>query len=247
MAFDTYLNKPSNSLWEELGWEPSEKQLKQFLDLQRLLLYWNQRVNLTRLTEGDDYWVGQIFDSLWPFKEVLNKSTSKQRIIDVGTGCGLPGLAIAIARPNVDLTLVDAIRRKSSALEQITIELGLQSRVSIRNERIEITGQNISYRGQFDYATARAVATAPTTAEYLVPFLKKGGEALLYRGKWNQLDEEELLAAIAPLKAIITKTNRKTLPKGKGSRTVIHLSQGEDCPAKYPRPIGIPAKRPLGN
>ena len=247
MAFDTYLSKPDDSLWKELKWEPSKKQLEQFLELQGLLLHWNKRVNLTRLTKGDDYWVGQVFDSIWPFTKFLNKSIPGKKIIDVGSGCGLPGLAIAIALPNATLTLVDAISRKSSALEQITIELGLQPRVSIRNERIETTGQNIKYRGQFDFATARAVATAPTTAEYLVPLLKKDGEALLYRGKWNQLDQKQLSKAITPLKAIITKSERQILPKGKGIRTLIRLSLAEDCPPKYPRPIGIPTKKPLGN
>ena len=99
-----------------MAWQPSSDQLQQFTRLQELLRDWNSRVNLTRLVEGEDYWISQIFDSLWPLQPWLGKS-EPLKVIDVGTGGGFPGLAIAIALPQAQLTLVDSVGRKVQAVQ----------------------------------------------------------------------------------------------------------------------------------
>ncbi len=246
MSLQSCFNKPNDSLWEVLHWHPSPSQLEQFVTLQKLLNQFNEQVNLTRLLKKDDYWVGQIIDSLWPLKNELNSPEKVLNCIDVGTGCGFPGLAVAISLPKAQLTLVDSTRKKTSILKTISTELGLNSRINILTQRIEATGHNLTYRGKFDLAMARAVADAPVTAEYLIPLIKPSGKAFLFKGRWNQIDEKELLKALAPLKAKINRVQRFELPLNRGTRHLICLEARSPCPTTYPRPIGIPNKRPLG-
>ena len=166
-------------LWHCLGWQPNDTQLSQLKELQSLLRHWNSRVNLTRLVENEEFWIAQVFDSLWPLEHELRAPDLPRRCIDVGTGGGFPGLAVAIALPATTLTLVDSVGRKTAAVESMANSLGLGARVDVRTERIEITGQERSCRGRFDLAMARAVATPPVVAEYLVPLLAHQGQALL--------------------------------------------------------------------
>ncbi len=237
----------SFKVWQELTWNPSLKQIKQFISLQKLLKQSNQQVNLTRLVDGEDFWIGQIFDSLWPLKEELINPDNNWECIDVGSGCGLPGLAIAIALPKTKITLVDSVSRKTTAIKHIVSELGISSRVRVRSERVEKTAHNSKFRGMFDLAVARAVASAPVVAEYLVPLLRDKGEALIYKGQWNKPNQIKLQNALISLKAKINKIEHLDLPKNRGVRHVIRVSSDEPCPDNFPRSIGIPTKRPLGN
>ncbi len=276
---------PDPALWQALGWQPQPRQLQQLCQLQQLLRSWNQRLNLTRLVEGDDYWIAQVFDSLWPLVPLLNaqegapappapeepasqtegSSTeattgsasgagcivapaagSGLRIIDVGTGGGFPGLAVAIALPGARITLVDSVQRKLDAVAAMAAELGLADRVLVRSERVERTGRQAACRGRFQLAMARAVAAAPVVAEYLVPLLARDGQALLYRGQWSTDDQAELERALLPLSARVERCEQRELPGGRGLRTALTVVPTATCPATYPRAIGVPAKLPLG-
>jgi 16S rRNA (guanine527-N7)-methyltransferase len=261
MAFDS----PSPELWQALGWEPAPQQLEQLLALQLQLREWNARLNLTRLVEGEDFWVAQVLDSLWPLRSLLQaeqstlpppaRSPEAERplqmqaplqMIDVGTGGGFPGLAIAIALPTARLTLVDSVGRKVEAVRAMATGLGLADRVDLRCERIELTGQKAECRGRFHLAMARAVARAPVVAEYLVPLLQADGQALLYRGQWAAADTTELERALTPLKARIASLDAWELPAQRGIRHALWLQPSGPCPKTYPRPVGVPAKQPLG-
>ncbi|MFM8935405.1 MAG: 16S rRNA (guanine(527)-N(7))-methyltransferase RsmG, partial [Vulcanococcus sp.] len=168
------------------------------------------------------------------------------RCIDVGTGGGFPGLAAAIALPNARLTLVDSVGRKTQAVQAMAEALGLGERVELRCERVELTGRQRQCRGRFDLALARAVAAAPVVAEYLVPLLAGGGQALLYRGQWGPGDQQQLEQALAPLQARISRCEARELPGGRGQRTALWLEATAPCPHTYPRAVGLPAKFPLG-
>ncbi|MEB3303096.1 MAG: 16S rRNA (guanine(527)-N(7))-methyltransferase RsmG [Cyanobacteriota bacterium] len=235
-------------LWESLGWQPEQRQLEQFAELQQHLQEWNHRLNLTRLVEGEDYWIGQVYDSLWPWVSLLNspRRSSPLALIDVGTGGGFPGLALAIALPEAHLTLVDSVGRKLEAVEAMAQALGLAERVKVRRERAERTGQDPACRGRFDGAMARAVARAPVVAEYLVPLLQPEGRAVLYRGQWSAADQGDLERALRPLKARLEAVERRDLPAGRGLRHKVVVSPAGPCPPSYPRPVGLPAKAPLG-
>lgn len=234
------------TLWEELGWQPEAAQLQRLHALQQELRSWNGRLNLTRLVEGADYWVAQVFDSLWPLRGLLGVATPPLEVIDVGTGGGFPGLAVAIALPAARLTLVDSVGRKVEAVRAMATTLGLAERVQLRCERIERSGRERSLRGRFDWALARAVASAPVVAEYLVPLLKPEGRALLYRGQWSDEDAAALERALQPLRARLASVERRDLPAGRGVRHALVLRPSGPCPGLYPRGVGVPARLPLG-
>jgi 16S rRNA (guanine527-N7)-methyltransferase len=243
-------------LWQELGWHPGAAQLAQLVALQEQLRHWNGRLNLTRLVEGDDYWLAQVFDSLWPLRALLAAEAEggdagapqapPLAVIDVGTGGGFPGLAVAIALPTARLTLVDSVGRKVEAVRAMAAALGLAERVTVRCERIEQSGRSRELRGRFDWALARAVASAPVVAEYLVPLLRSSGRALLYRGQWSSEDQSDLERAAALLRARIERLERRELPAGRGVRHALVLLPTAPCPAAYPRAVGVPARQPLG-
>ena len=235
-------------LWQQLGWQPSHAQLALLEQLQQQLRHWNGQLNLTRLVEGDDYWIAQVFDSLWPLLPLLKGPAAEAplELIDVGTGGGFPGLAAAIALPRARLTLVDSVGRKVEAVRAMAQALGLEERVQVRCERVERSGQSSDCRGRFHWALARAVASAPVVAEYLVPLLANGGRALLYRGQWNSADQSALEQALGPLRARIERCERLELPEGRGLRHALVLAPTGPCPRQYPRAVGLPAKQPLG-
>ncbi|MFY8148453.1 MAG: 16S rRNA (guanine(527)-N(7))-methyltransferase RsmG [Prochlorococcaceae cyanobacterium] len=241
---------PGPPLWESLGWEPDPAQLQAFLELQEQLRHWNSRLNLTRLVEGEDFWIAQVLDSLWPFLPLLGSPAAAREpleLIDVGTGGGFPGLALAIALPAARLTLVDSVGRKVEAVRAMAEALGLAERVTLRCERIESVGREKASRGRYHWAVARAVARAPVVAEYLVPLLRPDGQALLYRGQWGPADHAELELALQPLKARCRAVHSRTLPEDRGERHAVLLEPLAPCPSLYPRPVGVPAKQPLGS
>ena len=233
-------------IWNELKWVPSEKQIAQFIHLQELLKEWNKKTNLTRLIDGDDFWTAQVCDSLWPLHEELHKQELSNNHIDIGSGCGFPGIAIAIAMPNSNITLLDASRKKTTFLKEIAKELGLNSRITVVTERAENAGRDPILRGNFDYAMARAVASANVVAEYLVPFLNSTGQALIYKGSWNEKENKILKRALIELNANIREIHSFSLPDSRGIRNIIRINSNKKCPNQFPRSIGKPKKQPLG-
>ena len=114
-------------IWNELKWVPNEQQLDQFFHLQELLKEWNQKTNLSRLVDGHDFWTSQVCDSLLPLHEELQHPELSHKYIDIGSGCGFPGIAIAIAMPNSDITLLDSSSKKTTFLKEVSKEIGLDS------------------------------------------------------------------------------------------------------------------------
>ena len=237
---------PEPAYWDALGWQPSQAQRDQLVALQGQLQSWNQKVNLTRLVDGDDFWVGQVFDSLWPLTGELQSPEQPLHWIDVGTGGGFPGLAIAIAMPKARVTLLDSVGRKTAAVEAMANTLGLADRVRVRTERIETTGRDGAFRGSFDRAVARAVAAAPVVAEYLVPLLNTDGQALLYRGQWNDTDAVPFNKALRLLQAGLVEVQHRQLPNDRGTRHLLRVQPTGSCPRSYPRAVGTPSREPLG-
>ncbi|AIQ98019.1 16S rRNA (guanine(527)-N(7))-methyltransferase RsmG [Prochlorococcus sp. MIT 0801] len=233
-------------IWDELKWVPSEKQLAQFIHLQELLKEWNKKTNLTRLVDGDDFWTAQVCDSLLPLYKELQYPEVSHKYIDIGSGCGFPGIAIAIAMPNSDITLLDSSSKKTTFLKEVSKEIGLDSRIKVVTERAEKAGRDPTFRSNFDYAIARAVASANVVAEYLVPFLNTTGQALIFKGGWSETEQEILKKALAELNAVIQRTHEFKLPNNRGVRNIIRINSINKCPHQYPRSIGKPKKQPLG-
>ncbi len=220
-------------------------EIQLFRKLQKIISNINKDTNLTRLVEGDDYWILHVYDSIWPFYLSPNKKLDGKKFIDVGSGCGFPGLAYAITHPNSEVYLVDSSRKKTDSLNQIVEALDFNNKIFVINDRIENIAHNSTYRNNFDIGTTRAVGSPSTVAEYILPMLKSSGLGLLYCGKWKQKDDVKIKNSLEILKGSIVDIKKTQLPKQKGERNIIFIKPEENCPESYPRGIGKPAKYPL--
>ena len=223
----------------------SSNEIQLFKKLQKIISNINKYTNLTRLVEGDDYWISQVYDSIWPFYLSPNKILDGKKFIDIGSGCGFPGLAYAITHPNSEVYLVDSSRKKTDALKQIIDDLNFSNNIFVINDRIENIAHNASYRNNFDIGTTRAVGPPSTVAEYILPMLNRSGLGLLYCGKWKKKDESKIKNSLEILKGSIVDIKKTQLPKQKGERNIIFIKPEQNCPDSYPRGIGKPAKYPL--
>ncbi|MEM9980636.1 MAG: 16S rRNA (guanine(527)-N(7))-methyltransferase RsmG, partial [Cyanobacteria bacterium P01_D01_bin.2] len=180
--------------WQEtLQWQPSKAQQALFSRLYQGVLVGNRQVNLTRITEPDGFWEKHLWDSLsglapWYEPQQPEWLPPVKTVIDIGTGGGFPGLPVAIAQPQWQITLLDSTRKKIAFLDTLCEQLGLTNTTLVA-ERAEMAGRDRSHRAQYDLALVRAVGAASVCAEYALPLLKVGGFAVLFRGQWT--DEEE--------------------------------------------------------
>lgn len=168
-------------------------------------------------------------------------------LVDVGSGGGLPGLPIAIVRPDLNVTLVEATGKKARFLSRAVDELGLTN-VLISNARVEDVSRQEGHRGGYDVATARALARLSVLAEYCMPLLRVNGRVISMKGR---LDDEELAEVGRALKELGGEVENVTrvplLPEvGEKERRLVVLRKTRGTPAKYPRSVGVPAKKPLG-
>jgi len=235
-------------IWQQtLNWQPSNQQQTQFQQLYQLIVQGNESLNLTRITETAEFWEKHLWDSLRPvFSEqglipVLQHGGS---VIDIGTGAGFPGLAIAIVSPSSPVTLLDATRKKINFIDKMLSELALTN-VKTKIGRAEEIGQLLQHRQSYDLAVIRAVSTASVCAEYALPLLKQGGLALIYRGTWTQVEAVNLANALQQLGGVVEKVAQITTPLSQSSRHCLYLRKVKDTPMKFPRAVGIPTQRPL--
>jgi 16S rRNA (guanine527-N7)-methyltransferase len=226
------------------GWQPDRSQLQCFCQLYAGIVEGNKQMNLTRITSPEEFWEKHLWDSLWAVGTYLG-GTEPLRAIDIGTGGGFPGLPLAIARPDADVTLLDSTRKKITFLGELAQQLKLTT-VRTLAERAETAGLARHYRSKFDLAMVRAVGPVTVCAEYAVPFLKIGGRAILYRGQWEEHEEAALLAAAEELGATVVAIDRTTTPLTEAVRHRVVLEKQTHTAADYPRDVGIPSQRPLG-
>jgi 16S rRNA (guanine527-N7)-methyltransferase len=203
----------------------------------------NQKLNLTRITEPEEFWEKHLWDSLRGVGDLIINPSAKQ-VIDIGTGAGFPGLPLAIARPDWQLTLVDSTAKKVGFIESIAPEIGLTNIHPVVS-RIEELGQQAQHRHQYDLALVRAVASANICAEYALPLVKIGGTAILYRGNWTEEEADSLKLAVAKLGGEFTKIEAFTTPISNSIRHCIWLQKVADTHPYYPRAVGIPTLKPL--
>ena len=230
--------------WQStLGWQPTEAQLDQFQRLYDRILLGNQQQNLTRITEPSEFWEKHLWDSLSGTMPYLTDS-SVHRVVDIGTGAGFPGLPLAIARSDWDMTLLDATRKKIEFVRSLLPSLSLTN-VQPMVGRAETTGQLPTHREQYSLVLLRAVAAPSVCAEYALPLATVGGRVVLYRGQWTAEDERLLTTAAETLGGAIASVEAFTTPLTHGIRHCIHLTKIKPTPPDYPRAIGIPKHHPL--
>ncbi len=231
-------------IWQEtLAWQPTPAQQDQFQTLYAYILDANQHVNLTRITEPLDFWEKHLWDSLRGVAIGL-ASDAPARVMDVGTGAGFPGLPLAIARPDWDVTLLDSTRKKIDVVQAALPLLGLTNVTSMVG-RVETLGHLPTHREQYDWVLLRAVASVATCAEYALPLVKLGGQVVLYRGQWTAEEEQQLQAVARQLGGAIAQVDAFETPITQGVRHSIYLTKVAATPAAYPRAVGIPKQQPL--
>ena len=223
----------------------TEEEIMMFQELRIKIQELNYKTNLTRLIEGDDYWISQVYDSLWTFKENSNKNFDNKKFIDIGSGCGFPGFAYAITHPNSEIYLVDSSKKKTDSLKEIIKSINFKNNIFVINDRIENLGHQSSFRNSFNIATARAVSNPSTVSEYILPMLQVNGLGILYCGKWTSEDNRNLENTLKILGGKILEIKRNYLPKEKGIRNAIFIEPKTSCPDIYPRSMGKAAKYPL--
>ena len=205
----------------------------------------NYKSNLTRLIEGNDYWISQVYDSIWAFREQSKKDFDNKKFIDIGSGCGFPGFAYAITHPNSEIYLVDSSKKKTDSLKEIIKSINFKNNIFVINDRIENLGRQSSFRNSFNIATARAVSNPSTVSEYILPMLQSNGLGILYRGKWTDEDHKNLENTLKVLEGKIQEIKSNFLPREKGIRNAIFIEPKASCPDIYPRSIGRAEKYPL--
>jgi 16S rRNA (guanine527-N7)-methyltransferase len=222
-------------VWEQtLGWQPTTVQQQQFQQLYEKILEGNQRLNLTRITEPEDFWEKHLWDSLRgiiaPSCGMGTPSSENNpelppnalKVIDIGTGAGFPGNAIAIAFPDFSVTLLDATRKKIAFLDTLLAEMGLNNAKTLTG-RAEQINQHPHHRQSYDIACLRAVAPAPACAEYSLPLLKTGGVAILYRGHWTEEETAALQEVVEPLGGVVESVESFTTPLSNSVRHCLYL------------------------
>ncbi len=262
------------NIWQQtLHWTPTVQQQVQFQQLYEFILEGNRQLNLTRITDPQEFWEKHLWDSLRGIAPLLRDEedegdegdgrdegdgkdenvtsaptpptlVTSLSFIDIGTGAGFPGIPVAIAVADSTVTLLDSTQKKIKFLETISAALDLTN-VKTLTGRAEEVGQQPQHRQTYDVALIRAVGTASVCAEYALPLLKQGGLAVIYRGNWTQEETEALENAVTQLGGVIESIEKFTTPLSDSIRHCLYLRKVASTPVQFPRPVGVPTQKPL--
>ena len=218
----------------------TELQIEQFKKYKNLLLEWNEKINLTAITEEDDIIVKHFVDSM----TILKYIEEGKLIVDVGTGAGFPGIPVKIANTGIEVTLVDSLNKRLLFLEDVISKLELKQ-IKTVHSRAEEFGQNKMYREKFDIATSRAVANLSVLVEYLLPLVKVGGKCICMKGSEIEDELKNSKEAIKILGGQIESVEEFTLPGSDIKRNIVVIKKIKQTSNRYPRKPGVPSKNPL--
>jgi 16S rRNA (guanine527-N7)-methyltransferase len=225
-----------------IGSPLTEQQKKAFDVFEAELMSWNEKFNLTAIRDAEGIRIKHFLDSLTCLS--VMKPLHNERIIDVGTGAGFPGIPLKIIYPGLKLTLVESVGKKAGFCKHMVETLHLDN-VDVLTLRAEEVGRLPNHRAQYDWALARAVASLPILLEYLVPLLKIGGQMLAQKGESAHAEAQASENALKLLGAQLQKIEKITLPGVVDERFLVVVKKTAATPALYPRTVGIPSKKPL--
>ncbi|MDB9345272.1 16S rRNA (guanine(527)-N(7))-methyltransferase RsmG [Nodularia spumigena CS-586/05] len=235
-------------IWQQtLNWEPNQQQQQKFQQLYELILTGNQQLNLTRITDPQEFWEKHLWDSLRgiaPQRQFIPSLSENASIIDIGTGAGFPGIPVAITVPNCTITLLDSTRKKINFINESLTQLTLSNAKTLVGRAEEI-GHHPQHRKTYDIALIRAVSNAAVCAEYTLPLLKHGGLAVIYRGNWTEEETKSLQNAVNQLGGIIESLEQFTTPLTNSIRHCLYLRKVVNTPASFPRGAGVATQKPL--
>lgn len=248
---DSFLLKLKNGCLP-FGLEIDEVKAQKFYRYMELLVEWNEKINLTAITDEDGVVYKHFVDSLTVYpllKELAKKipgvdSDKKFRLIDVGTGAGFPGIPLAIFDENIEVVLLDSLAKRVNFLQTVINELGLTNITAVHS-RAEDGAQDSLYREQFDFAMARAVAAMPLLSEYCVPFVKVGGYFVAMKGGDVLEENKEAQKALKILGCSTSEIKTMSIGEISSERSLVFSKKISKTDKKYPRKAGIPSKKPL--
>lgn len=229
-------------LLADAGFDLSDQQKEQFAIYFDRLVEWNEKINLTAITDKNEVYLKHFYDSLAP---ILQGKISNQplKLLDIGAGAGFPSLPMKILFPQLEVTIIDSLNKRINFLNLLAEELGL-TEVHFYHGRAEDFGQDKTFRGQFDLVTARAVARMQILAELTIPFLKIGGQLIALKASSADAELDQAKTALNLLFAQVSESINYQLPNG-DDRNLTLVTKKKETPNKYPRKAGMPNKKPL--
>lgn len=225
---------------EKLGIALGEKQTEQFMQYAKLLREWNEKINLTAITDDEGIAVKHFLDSL----TALLTGKINGRLIDVGTGAGFPAIPIKIASPQTEVVLLDSLSKRLNFLNEVCARLGLEG-ISTVHMRAEDGGRDARYRECFDVAVSRAVANMSVLCELCLPFVKTGGYFLALKGPLADEELEGARRAVTVLGGRVEEVLAVDIPFTQLNHKIIVIKKVKKTPIQYPRKPGIPSKTPI--
>ena len=224
---------------KKIGLDIAEKESKNLYKYMLLMLEWNENVNLTAITEEKEIIYKHFIDSL----SVNKYLTNKEKIMDIGTGAGFPGIPLKIFNEDLNFILVDSLNKRINFLEEVKNELNL-NKLELVHARAEELAKNKNYREKMDIVVSRAVARLRILAEYMLPFVKKNGICICMKGPNIEEEIEGSKKSLEILGGKIEKIEHIILP-GDLERNIILIRKIKETPSRYPRKTGTPVKQPL--
>ncbi|MBQ6820449.1 MAG: 16S rRNA (guanine(527)-N(7))-methyltransferase RsmG [Clostridium sp.] len=226
----------------EVGIDLTENQYNQFITYMKLLQEWNEKINLTAITEDEDVVKKHFIDCIKAFKSDAVKNA--KTIIDVGTGAGFPGLPIAIMNPNVNVTLLDSLNKRINFLNNVVEKLELKNVVTIHS-RAEDGARKNELREQFDVATSRAVANMAVLSEFCLPYVKVNGYFVALKGPAIENEISEGTKAISTLGGELKNIIEVNIEESDLKHNIVEIKKINKCSKTYPRKAGTINKKPI--
>lgn len=239
MMFKEYAFLIHQLTFQHIGSDLSDLQVAQLCNFGDLLLDWNQRLNLTRITDPQEVILKHFIDSM-----VLAKFISGVTFADLGTGAGFPGVPLKILRPDLAIVLMDSLKKRLDFLEVVIDTLNLKG-IKTVHARAEDFGRSRHYRGYFDTVSSRAVARLPVLLEYALPVLKVNGLFLAPKGSQFKAELAESSKALLLLGGKVEGIEHLNLGEGAEHRAVIRIRKIKETPSQYPRQAGTPKRYPI--
>lgn len=237
MNFEEFKNEMQKKL-EIIGLSEHDKKLQSFFRYMQLLLEWNEKINLTAITDEKEIILKHFIDSL-----TISKYCTSGNIIDIGTGAGFPGIPLKVWNDNLEVTLLDSLNKRITFLDKVIKELEINNIYALHG-RAEDVAVQAEYREKYDFAVSRAVAPMNVLLEYMLPFVKVGGKCICMKGS-NIEELENSKKALEVLGGKVIEIEEFCLPETDMKRNNIVIEKVRKTPDRYPRKAGKPSREPI--